>query len=87
MQPEISYIKKLIRMRKTMQRRGVERIDRSKEVAFLQTHIDCNGYHKPEQAKSFFRRHADKIYRLIGTKEGKLEQEFQKLYQNAVKSL
>ncbi len=83
MQPEISFIKKLIRMRKSMQRRGVERIDRSEEVHFLERHIDYNGYHKPIQAKKFFLKNAEKIHRLIGVKGGKLEREFNELYKGS----
>lgn len=70
-------------MRARMRKDGVNKKDRSQTCAWLKKHISYHGYKTPEKAKTFFRNHADEIYSLIGTKGGKLEQEFNQLLEGA----
>ena len=83
MQPEIEFINKLIRMRKRAEKLKVTKVNRMRDVTFLESHLTYNNYNTPEKAKGFFIRHSERIHNLIGVRKGKLEDEYNNFLQGA----
>lgn len=82
MQPEIAFVKKLIRMRLAAQLNGARQPPHVMEtVSWLKRHIEANMYSRANEAQSFFERNKDKIEAILFVKKPKLNEEFEKLCQ------
>ena len=80
-QPEIAFVNKLIRIRLAAERLGGNRKPGVVETAnWLKLHIKANGYVNPNESRSFFERHLDKIEYLIPSGKPKLREEFANLH-------
>jgi hypothetical protein len=79
-QPEIKFIKKLIRMRRIAERLGSNRKPGVMGVVeWLDIHIKANGYTKPNESRMFLLRHHDKVSFILFGDKPKLEMELNDL--------
>lgn len=79
-QPEISFILKLIRIRRVAERIHANRKPNvMATVDWLERHIQANGYHKPNESRWFFINHFDKVEFIIPGGKPKLLEELNKL--------
>lgn len=80
MQPEITFIKKLIRMRKATERLGMnKRVGVMEDVNWLERHVMANRYESEPDAKRFILTHSAKVINIIPSGKKNLMREFTNL--------